>query len=269
MKKIYVLYHAMCSDGFSSAWAFWKRFGDEAQYIAVTHGNLPPEMNPASQVFIVDFSYKREVLLALRDRHEDLVLLDHHVTAQADLEGLDFAQFDMTRSGAVLAWNYCHPGAAVPRLLSYVQDRDLWQFALPHSREVDAMTGLTPKDFSDWSALADKVESDFDNLVAMGSVVLANNREFVENACTHARLVDLAGCQVPCVNTPLLHSEIGNELLARFPQSPFSVTWFQEADGHFKVSFRSRGDFDVAELARSFGGGGHRAAAGCRFNEVP
>ena len=30
-----------------------------------------------------------------------------------------------------------------------------------------------------------------------------------------------------------------------------------------KVSFRSRGDLDVARLAGQFGGGGHRNAAGC------
>lgn len=33
-----------------------------------------------------------------------------------------------------------------------------------------------------------------------------------------------------------------------------------------RVSLRSRGDFDVAEVAREFGGGGHRNAAGCSFD---
>ncbi|MBI2563826.1 MAG: bifunctional oligoribonuclease/PAP phosphatase NrnA, partial [candidate division NC10 bacterium] len=34
-----------------------------------------------------------------------------------------------------------------------------------------------------------------------------------------------------------------------------------------KVSFRSRGDTDVARLAGQFGGGGHRNAAGCTLHE--
>jgi phosphoesterase RecJ-like protein len=33
-----------------------------------------------------------------------------------------------------------------------------------------------------------------------------------------------------------------------------------------RVSLRSRGDYDVAEVAREFGGGGHRNAAGCSFD---
>lgn len=36
----------------------------------------------------------------------------------------------------------------------------------------------------------------------------------------------------------------------------------QQADGRFKVSLRSRGGHDVAAVASSFGGGGHRLAAG-------
>jgi bifunctional oligoribonuclease and PAP phosphatase NrnA len=36
----------------------------------------------------------------------------------------------------------------------------------------------------------------------------------------------------------------------------------QQRDGRFKVSMRSRGDHDVASIAASHGGGGHRLAAG-------
>jgi phosphoesterase RecJ-like protein len=36
----------------------------------------------------------------------------------------------------------------------------------------------------------------------------------------------------------------------------------QQRDGRFKVSLRSRGGHDVAAVASTFGGGGHRLAAG-------
>ena len=35
------------------------------------------------------------------------------------------------------------------------------------------------------------------------------------------------------------------------------------ADGKYKISMRSKNSVDVAAVARSFGGGGHRKAAGC------
>lgn len=39
--------------------------------------------------------------------------------------------------------------------------------------------------------------------------------------------------------------------------------------GRTRVSLRSRGDFDVAEVAKQVGGGGHRNAAGCSFDVTP
>ena len=36
----------------------------------------------------------------------------------------------------------------------------------------------------------------------------------------------------------------------------------QQKDGRFKVSVRSRGEHDLAAVAATFGGGGHRLAAG-------
>jgi phosphoesterase RecJ-like protein len=42
-----------------------------------------------------------------------------------------------------------------------------------------------------------------------------------------------------------------------------------EPEGDVKVSFRSKGKFDVARLASRFGGGGHRNAAGCTLKQTP
>ncbi|MCB8933329.1 MAG: bifunctional oligoribonuclease/PAP phosphatase NrnA [Fimbriimonadaceae bacterium] len=39
--------------------------------------------------------------------------------------------------------------------------------------------------------------------------------------------------------------------------------------GRIRVSLRSRGEFDIAEVARQFGGGGHKNAAGCAFDGNP
>ena len=43
----------------------------------------------------------------------------------------------------------------------------------------------------------------------------------------------------------------------------------QQRDGRFKVSVRSRGGHDLAAVAASFGGGGHRLAAGYTSEHGP
>lgn len=42
-----------------------------------------------------------------------------------------------------------------------------------------------------------------------------------------------------------------------------AVSFREEGEGAFRVSFRSKGKVDVSTVARAFGGGGHRNAAGC------
>ena len=78
------------------------------------------------------------------------MLIDHHKTAAEDLANVPGCHFDTTRSGAVLAWQHFHPGAPVPEILLYVEDRDLWLWQLAHSREINAALGELKKDFAAW-----------------------------------------------------------------------------------------------------------------------
>ena len=65
------------------------------------------------------------------------------------LAGLPYAYFDQNKSGAVLAWEWAHENAA-PWLLQYIQDKDLWTWALPGSREINAAIAL-------FSGVAEKI----------------------------------------------------------------------------------------------------------------
>lgn len=47
----------------------------------------------------------------------------------------------------------------------------------------------------------------------------------------------------------------------------FAVILVEQQTGGFKLSFRSRCELDCSEVARHFGGGGHKAAAGAFVNE--
>ena len=57
-----------------------------------------------------------------------------------------------------------------------------------------------------------------------------------------------------------------------YPRSLQSVkvaAFLKEAkDDTVSVSLRGKGECDVAEIAKKFGGGGHRNAAGCRFSGI-
>ena len=104
MKKI-CIYHGNCADGFGAAWVVRKALGDIA-FVAETYQNPPPDVT-GKDVIMVDFSYKRPVLLEMAEKAHSILILDHHKTAWNDLIDLPTtirAIFDMNRSGAMLAY---------------------------------------------------------------------------------------------------------------------------------------------------------------------
>jgi oligoribonuclease NrnB/cAMP/cGMP phosphodiesterase (DHH superfamily) len=158
MNNILVLYHSPCADGFGAAWSAWKKLGDTADYKPVTYGQEPPDVEQYEHIYILDFSYSRDVLTKwLSDRN--VVVLDHHKSAEEQLRGLPNAYFDMNHSGAYLAWCYFHEFTeSVPQLIKHVEDRDLWKFQLPHSREISAWIFSYPYDFEVWCEMAEILE---------------------------------------------------------------------------------------------------------------
>jgi oligoribonuclease NrnB/cAMP/cGMP phosphodiesterase (DHH superfamily) len=266
--KTYILYHANCPDGFGAAYAFHQKYGDEATYLPQEYGYADaPDMEKNAQIFILDFSYKREMLNALKDKHSNIVLIDHHISAKDDLKGLDFAHFDMSKSGAVLAWEYLYD-TPVPALFNYLQDKDLWTWKLPHSKEINSFISTVDYNFSDWDNVINNFEKNPKPFIEIGKSLLKSDCLKVKEIIEHARMISFAGHNVPCVNSPILNSEIGHELIKRHPESNFSVSWFLNKHNEIKISLRSEG-FDVSKVAEKFGGGGHTCAAGCTVSDIP
>jgi len=246
-----VMYHAECSDGFGAAWALWKKF-PSARFIPVKHGNSPPAGIAGRHVVIVDFSYPRETLEAMARETAGLQVLDHHITAEKALAGLPFAYFDQKKSGAVLAWEWAHTEPA-PWLLQYIQDKDLWDWALPASREINAALASYPYNFHVWDELRQVT------LEAEGRAILRYENELVGKIAVEAALVSFHNETVPAVQSAVLTSQLGERLSAGYP---FCVIW-HDRDGRRYYSLRSREDgADVAAIATSYGGGGHTHAAG-------
>jgi len=278
VKSPLVIYHGNCLDGFTAAWVMrgWLEYtGIEPHAVEPTQ-YYPAQYAPQGQrvtlpdvtgrkVWMVDFCTGRDQLLELKAAAADLVVLDHHKTAQSACEGLDFCTFDMDRSGAMLAWDYCYPGQSPSWLVQYVQDRDLWRFMLPHSREINAFLQSRAMTFDAWDSLAGHWEPTRD-MRLLGTGALNHLQQYVSEVSRQARVGRFAGYpHAPIVNAAYVGiSELLNELAKG---AEFAVGWFQNSSGTYTYSLRSRGDFDVSALAQRFGGGGHKNAAGFTVSE--
>jgi hypothetical protein len=254
-QKPLVIYHANCWDGFCAAWIARRHFG-EIETHAAHYGTEPPDVRGRG-VYVLDFSYPRPTMLRLFEEAEHLVVLDHHATARDALAGLDFCTFDMSKSGARLTWEHFNPGRSSPWLVDFTEDRDLWRHALPESREVNAALRSYPLDFAMWDQLAGQEPF---ALAVEGAAIRRAERQIVESHIRNAARIGIGGYDVPVVNATTLFSEIAGDLAEG---EPFAVCYFDRKDGKRQWSLRSReGGVDVSEIAKRFGGGGHKHAAG-------
>lgn len=256
------IYHASCDDGFAAAWSVRAALGNEVEFLAAHYQNPPPDVT-GREVIIVDFSYKRAVLLEMAAVARNILILDHHKTAREDLEDYKWEEhvevhFDMSRSGAGLTWDHFHSLTPRPAFIDYIEDRDLWLKRLPGVDEFTAALRSYPMDFAVWDGL---VAAGPDALIAEGKSIQRYYRGRVEAMKQGAYQANIGGEPCWIVNcSGFMASEVAGELSQRGLN--MGAIYFEVAPGEWVYSLRSSNDFDVSAVAKQFGGGGHKGAAG-------
>ena len=253
------IYHGNCADGFGAAWAVRQAI-PEADFFAATYQAPPPDVT-GKRVVMVDFSYKRPVLLDMASKAESILILDHHKSAAEDLVDLPAnvaAVFDMERSGAMMAWQHFFPEVPPPRLIEHIQDRDLWRFALPGTREIQANVFSYPYDFGVWDSL---MASDVELLRGEGAAIeRKHHKDIAELVKVTRRRMVIGGFDVPVANLPYTLSSDAGHLMAQ--GEPFAACYWDTPDGRVFSLRSSDAGQDVSAIAKTYGGGGHRNAAG-------
>lgn len=261
------IYHANCADGFGAAWAvncYFRRGKIPVDLLAASYGDAPPDVTDR-EVIIVDFSYPRDVLAKMCDEASSVKLIDHHKTAIEDLVGLEHPKLTMVldamHSGAVLTWMHYFHIQTCPQLLLYVQDRDLWKFKLNNTRAVMSAVSSYAYSIDVWDRLAAMSTSE---LVAEGIAIERKYQKDLMSLLKTKMMGRIAGFMVPVANVPAMFaSDIGHMLISDTDEDVrFSATYYDTPEGR-KFSLRSGDDLeDVSAIAKLFGGGGHRNAAG-------
>jgi oligoribonuclease NrnB/cAMP/cGMP phosphodiesterase (DHH superfamily) len=257
-----VLYHDKCPDGFGAAFAAWKKLGDNAQYIGCDHGSstVPDVHNKI--VVILDFSFKRDILFSMIKSARQLLVIDHHDSAEKELKDIpdEYKIFDMTHSGAILAWNFFHPSILPPHILLYVEDRDLWTWKLKDAEEICAGLDTIPQTFQDWNQLGtDSIRL----LKSKGESILAYKQVLVDSIVSKSteKIIDGIICRVVNSSGGSIVSQVGDTMLKKF-NVPLAVIWYIDyTTKQVKVSLRSIPGTDCSIIAKKYKGGGHKESS--------
>jgi hypothetical protein len=296
MSKVLCIFHGGCDDGVAAAWAVRHALGDSrVEFYPGVYQKPPPDVS-GRDVVLVDFSYKRPVIDRIIESAKSLLILDHHKTAAADLAGLppagvsihEWSQklagagkpvgvlFDMERSGAGIAWDFFHNLAhdrnyqtERPEFIDYIEDRDLWRKALPGGDQFTIALRSYPQDLQVWDAL---VARGVPHLIEEGRSIWRYYESRIEEMRKSAYQAEIGfdredgnaevfRCLI--ANAPYFAaSELAGAMAEEDGMHDFGACYFEVRPGEWQYSLRSRGNFDVSQLALRFGGGGHAKAAG-------
>ncbi|MEO8169467.1 MAG: DHHA1 domain-containing protein [Oxalobacteraceae bacterium] len=267
LKNIVVIYHAPCPDGFAAAYAAWRKFGDNATYLPAGHGQNFDVNLAGKEVYMLDFSLKRTQVEIIFAQAKSFYILDHHKTAQEDLADLSYATFDMHRSGAGLAWDYFHPSEPRPSLINFVEDRDL--FAWKYKEKTEYFTSnldTLPYDFNAWHQVAelDQHPEDLARFIEVGRQMSEKFQWAARTLAELAEPVEFHGYIAGRVNLPsLFTTDVGSYIYET--NGTLALLWRIEG-GKLYVSMRSAKNVDVSAIAKQYGGGGHKNAAGFKLD---
>lgn len=296
--KTLIIYHGPhCNDGFTAAWVTARAMRQQEKEYELYPMNYGKERiedlmtflqnNKYSAIYIVDFSLPIGVLERVCNRATSpITILDHHKTAFAEY-GYDMEHFRTTSSfttgmsagqvliklnnamsGAGICWDYFFPEEDMPALVQYVMDRDLWKFTFSATAPMHMYLNSRDKTIEEWTAICDMLEIDsrHDTILAEGQRLLDSYNTLVENIANTAVPCTMYGENGLMANCEGQYaSNVGHILASR--SGTYGLTFYEAEGGEDIVcSLRADRGYDVERLARKFGGGGHKAAAGFKIS---
>jgi hypothetical protein len=268
-----VIYHGRnCPDGFAAALSAWLFYAGKAEFLGLDHGDVKSVDDlPALQgraVYILDFSFSPELLRGIEERAAKLVMLDHHKSAADKLTGFacrcGIVYFDMHKSGSRLAWEFFMPEQAVPDLVRFVEDRDIWVWQYPESAGFLAALDMEPFEFERWHEIARFDARQLATYIERGQAMDEKFNKLAADIAEGAQALTFNGQSGLMVNAPgVFHSLVGDMLCKQ--SGTFALMWSVDKSGVIKAGLRSQRGFNCIPLAESMGGGGHAQACGFKM----
>ncbi len=268
-EDILCFYHANCTDGAAAAAVIHRKY-PHAHLIPMNHGDPITVDLKNKKIFVVDFSFPLEVFQKMESEAKKVFWYDHHKTAIPTQQALGWGEMDLGESGASLTWKMEYPDKEIPQIISYVKDKDIWEWKLPYSREISAAIRdyedlLNPKsqiwnDFIDhWS------KEKFEKLVVEGEFAMRSQKVRIKEGARKGFELDFHSYKTLAVNWSSESSEMGEYI---YKDLNYEIALIFYYTGHiWNFSLRSN-RVDVSELAKKYGGGGHPGASGFRTDSI-
>lgn len=264
--------HHNDSDGRASGAIVRLALGSAVQLYEIDYGDPVPwdRVWQAEQVVIVDFSLPLAEMQKIAQARS-LVWIDHHISAIKEMgetakswNGIQ----DIAEAGCVLCWHYFFPHQPTPTAIVLIGDRDIWRLAEPDSPAFNE--GLIhehtqPENDALWLPLLQEEPSALQGLMQRGKILLEARLKTIRRQVSRFGFqVLFEGYRTLAINRSG-DGDLGHHILSLGYEVAYCYI-----DGYQNNTLTTfvtlYGDqVDVSVIAKKFGGGGHRGAAGFSF----
>jgi uncharacterized protein len=295
----YIIYHKQCLDGFSSL--FVSYLAKTIKKNTIIYPDVPsttttPPNITNKNVLIMDVSYSISIFKNIVQSAKSVLFIDHHISNIEDI--VDYIKtlndprkvkiiYDKSRCGATLTWKYFFPRKTIPLFLKYIEDNDTgtWKYdkTKPFIFSLESNYHMSPylSNLSKWKKILSKLtvgkmikegyvmKKYHDNLVNKNakkySLELFPSKKIYDRFGNFFIKVGQYKVAVFCgMGSPSVTS-IGNKLLESV-DCDFVMVWTLNIDRkEYVISMRSKA-VDISEIAKLFGGGGHKLAGAFSFS---
>ena len=270
------IFHHTDLDGKAAAAILTRKFPD-AQLIPYNYFYSPEttilRLEDGEEAIFVDITPTLDNLDILLTRTENVTIIDHHSSSLNDLESMKYT-FDGIQhcdgiGACVLVWKYYFPDIPVPEGIQLLGEYDDWKRTPDNKR---FQFGIQTFNTFPTNNIWDKILRDEKHTIMKIKDIGANVLSYI--VPWYKRLVRSYGIIGTC-------DERYSTFLINQPGADSSV--FDDVEGSFEIHLRvaygkvcrwlvsittDRDDIDVSEIARKYGGGGHRKSAGCSVEDL-
>jgi oligoribonuclease NrnB/cAMP/cGMP phosphodiesterase (DHH superfamily) len=258
---IHIIYHKADLDGRCSAAIVLRHVGGRATLHPWNYGMPVPEgIAPGDDVWVVDCCLPKADMVRLHETCH-LVWIDHHKTAIDECGGLDCEGLrTVGKAACLLAWECCYPLEKPPPLVRHIGLYDVWDHRDPNTVPLNYailadQTGEGPLDetvFVLW------YRGDIEVMVDKGCAIenWINSQNHTKGAAYCYKIAFHGHRGVICngeVHWAKAYLDKDTVIAISYLYDPNTDAW--------RFSLRSE-SVDCAALAKHYGGGGHKGAAG-------
>jgi len=216
-------------------------------------------------IFVVDFCFSFDDMLFL-NTYSALTWIDHHKSSIEAMKSFDFKGVQEIGSAACqLTWQYlCNK--PIPYSVNLLGMYDIWDFSdedtLPFQYGIRTISDTRPEFCNEWKNILDGDLSDLEYYLMKGRIIL--DYETKQNSIYAKGMFfekDFHGYRAIIINKPYSNSKVFDSVYD--PEKHDIMITFGVKDKEFKYTLYSdKPEIDVSEIAKVYGGGGHRGASG-------